>query len=448
MIKSGTKVTVLGAARSGVAVARLLKQLKAIPFVSEISPDEKFTDVVNILNQEGINYEFGKHSDSVFDSELVIISPGVPTNSEIVKQIQSRNIQIISELEFASSVSKALLIAITGTNGKTTTTSLMDHVLRKCKKDSHTAGNIGLAFSEIAGDLTENEFVSLEVSSFQLDFIENFKPKIAMILNITPDHLNRYNNDFGNYAASKLKIFSNQDENDYLILNADDDNLSEITKNVTPKLYHFSLKHELMKGAYLKDSTIVYVENGLEKFSCSINDISLRGEHNYANAMAVIIASKILGCSNADIIAALTSFNGVEHRLEFVRDVEGVAFINDSKATNVDSVWYALRSFDQPIFLILGGQDKGNDYSKIESLVVDKVKKIYAIGTSADTVFKYFHKKVKVEIKYSLEDCVLTANMETSPGDVVLLSPACASFDLFKNYEHRGEIFKKAVESL
>ncbi|MDP3831988.1 MAG: cyanophycin synthetase, partial [Ignavibacteriaceae bacterium] len=192
----------------------------------------------------------------------------------------------------------------------------------------------------------------------------------------------------------------------------------------------------------------IYKENGIEKFKCSINDIFLRGEHNYANVMAVVIAAKLLGCENEEILLGLKSFKGVEHRLEFVRNVEGVSFINDSKATNVDSVWYALRSFDQPIFLILGGQDKGNDYSKIENLVVDKVKKIYAIGSSADTVFKYFHKKVKVEIKYSLEECVLTANKETNHGDIVLLSPACASFDMFKNYEHRGEVFKKAVEAL
>lgn len=448
MIKNGTQVTVLGAARSGIAAAKLLKQLNAVPFVSDISNEEKLIDAANLLQKEGIKYEFGKHSDKVYDSEMVIISPGVPTNSEIVKQIKAKNIRIVSELEFASSVCKATLIAITGTNGKTTTTSLISHVLKSCKKSSYTAGNIGLALSELAAEINEDEFVALEVSSFQLDFIEKFKPKISMILNITPDHLNRYDNDFGKYAASKLKIFSNQDVNDWLIVNADDENLSVVNELKSPKVYKFSLQNEVMNGAYLRNSEIIYKENGIVKFSCSTNDISLRGEHNYANVMAVVIAAKLLGCENEEILLGLKSFKGVEHRLEFVRNVEGVSFINDSKATNVDSVWYALRSFDQPIFLILGGQDKGNDYSKIENLVVDKVKKIYAIGSSADTVFKYFHKKVKVEIKYSLEECVLTANKETNHGDIVLLSPACASFDMFKNYEHRGEVFKKAVESL
>jgi UDP-N-acetylmuramoylalanine--D-glutamate ligase len=448
VIKNGTQVTVLGAARSGIAAAKLLKQLNAVPFVSDISNEEKLIDAANLLQKEGIKYEFGKHSDKVYDSEMVIISPGVPTNSEIVKQIKAKNIRIVSELEFASSVCKATLIAITGTNGKTTTTSLISHVLKSCKKSSYTAGNIGLALSELAAEINEDEFVALEVSSFQLDFIEKFKPKISMILNITPDHLNRYDNDFGKYAASKLKIFSNQDVNDWLIVNADDENLSVVNELKSPKVYKFSLQNEVMNGAYLRNSEIIYKENGIVKFSCSTNDISLRGEHNYANVMAVVIAAKLLGCENEEILLGLKSFKGVEHRLEFVRNVEGVSFINDSKATNVDSVWYALRSFDQPIFLILGGQDKGNDYSKIENLVVDKVKKIYAIGSSADTVFKYFHKKVKVEIKYSLEECVLTANKETNHGDIVLLSPACASFDMFKNYEHRGEVFKKAVESL
>ncbi len=448
MINSGTRVTVLGAARSGIAAAKLLLRRNALPFVSDIYSEDKFGDVLHQLKEAGIKYEFGKHSDEVFKANFVIISPGVPTNSEIVKKIQEKNVRIISELEFAASLCKATLIAITGTNGKTTTTSLMDHVLKTSNKSSHSAGNIGLALSEIANDLNQDEYVALEVSSFQLDFIENFKPKIAMILNITPDHLNRYDNDFRKYAESKIKIFSNQDENDYSIINEDDENLSGIQKYAVSNVFSFSLKSEISNGAYFKDSNIIYVENGIEKFRCSTDDISLKGEHNYANTMAVIIASKILGLENSAIIAALKSFKGVEHRLEFVRDVDGVKFFNDSKATNVDSVWYALRSFEQPIFLILGGLDKGNDYSKIESLVVDKVKKIYAIGSSAEIVFKYFHKKIKVEIKSSLEESVLTANKETNNGDIVLLSPACASFDMFKNFEHRGEIFKKAVESL
>ncbi|MGE5496663.1 MAG: UDP-N-acetylmuramoyl-L-alanine--D-glutamate ligase, partial [Syntrophothermus sp.] len=243
-------------------------------------------------------------------------------------------------------------------------------------------------------------------------------------------------------------VFRNQDSNDFLILNDDDLLTPKVISNTSVNIFRFSLKNEVENGAYLMQNEIIFKINGAIEFTCPVSGISLKGEHNYANAMAVIIIAKLLKLKNEDIISALGSFPGVEHRLEFVREINGVKYINDSKATNVDSVWYALRSFDQPIFLILGGKDKGNDYDQIRDLVVERVKKIYAIGSSADKVFNYFHKLVKVEVKDSLQECINSANREARENEYVLLSPACASFDMFDNYEHRGLVFKEAVNSL
>jgi UDP-N-acetylmuramoylalanine--D-glutamate ligase len=343
---------------------------------------------------------------------------------------------------------KGNIIAITGTNGKTTTTSLCGHVFNQCGRNTFVAGNIGLAFSEIALDVEENEFVALEVSSFQLDLIDKFKPKVAIILNITPDHLNRYDESIDKYAESKQNIYENQDAGDYLILNKDNGTVLKYLKDHKSKSFYFSLNDELDNGCFKRNERIQFNKNKKEIFCCDVSDIKIKGEHNLTNAMAVICAAKIFKLDNHKIIKALQTFEGVEHRLEFVGEIDGVKFINDSKATNIDSVWYALKSFDGPIFLILGGQDKGNDYEQIKVLVIERVKKIYAIGSSAEKIFSFFHSSVKVEIKKSLEDVITTVINEAREGDVVLLSPACASFDMFDNYEHRGEVFKKSVNSL
>jgi len=269
-----------------------------------------------------------------------------------------------------------------------------------------------------------------------------------MILNITPDHLNRYENKVESYASSKQRIYENHDKNDYLILNKDNGEVLKYLKDHNSKSFFFSLNEEVENGCFKKEDKIHFRLNSKEVFSCNISDVKIKGEHNLANAMAVICAAKIYKLDNTRIIKALQTFEGVEHRLELVREIDGVKFINDSKATNVDSVWYALRSFNEPIFQILGGQDKGNDYEQIKALVLERVEKIYAIGSSADKVFNFFHKSVKVEIKKSLEEAVTTAINETRKGDIVLLSPACASFDMFDNYEHRGQAFKEAVNKL
>ncbi|MBK9097787.1 MAG: UDP-N-acetylmuramoyl-L-alanine--D-glutamate ligase [bacterium] len=444
----GKKISIIGAARSGVGAAKLVKRLGGIPFVSDLGSKEKIYDAVNQLEVEKIDFEFGGHSDRVYESTLMIVSPGVPNDSQVLTTARSKGIKLISEVEFAYHYCKGKVIAITGTNGKTTTTSLCGHVFNTCGYKTHVAGNIGLAFSEIALDVKEGEFVSLEVSSFQLDLIEKFKPAVAMILNITPDHLNRYENSVEKYAQSKQRIYTNQDEKDYLILNKDSHTVMNYLSDHKSKSIYFSLTEEQTNGCFYKDDKVIFKLNGKEEFICSRNDIKIRGEHNLANAMSVICAAKVFNLDNAGIIKGLQTFESVEHRLELVRQIDGIKYINDSKATNVDSVWYALKSFDEPILLILGGQDKGNDYNQIKELVLQKVKKIYAIGSSAEKVFNFFHQDVKVEIEKSLEDAVKSSSREARSGDVVLLSPACASFDMFNNYEHRGKVFKEAVNKL
>ena len=441
-------ISVIGAVRSGVGAAKLIKKLGGNPFVSDSGKNKNLIISGETLKENKINFEIGEHTDKVYDCDLMVVSPGVPSNAQILVDAKEKNIEIISEIELAYNFCKAKIIAITGTNGKTTTTSLCGHIFKTSGVKTFIAGNIGTAFSEIVLEASENDFVVLEVSSFQLDLIKDFKPNIGMILNITPDHLNRYENKFENYINSKLRLYKNQDKNDYLILNKDDEILINSLTNYSSKGFYFSLNEPQLNGCYLTGTQIIYNEDGELRFTCDTSGINLKGEHNIANAMAAVNAAKIFNLDNEKIKEGLKTFKGVEHRLEFVREVNGVTFINDSKATNVDSVWYALRSFDEPIFLILGGQDKGNDYSQIKQLVIDKVKKIYAIGSSADKVFNFFHSEVKVEVKPSLEDVVIAANQEARENEIVLLSPACASFDMFDNYEHRGKIFKEAVNKL
>jgi UDP-N-acetylmuramoylalanine--D-glutamate ligase len=444
----GKQISVIGAARSGLGAAKLIKRLGGIPFVSDSGSKEKFVEAKSVLENEKIQYEINGHTEKVFDCSLMIVSPGVPLNAEVLINARNKHIELISEIELAYHYCKGKIIAITGTNGKTTTTSLCGHVFNTCGFRTHVAGNIGLAFSELVTEVTEHEFVALEVSSFQLDLINQFKPDVAIILNITPDHLDRYDNNLQLYAESKQRIYSNQQEKNYLILNYDSETTIKYLKDYKSKSFYFSLNQKQNNGCYLSGDDVVFRINDSENFRCKRTDINIRGEHNLANAMAVISAAKVFNLDNEGITKALQTFENVEHRLELVREVDGIKFINDSKATNVDSVWYALRSFDEPLFLILGGQDKGNDYEQIKQLVIDKVKKIYAIGSSAEKVFNFFHTNVKTEIKETIEDAVNNAIKEARSGEVVLLSPACASFDMYDNYEHRGRIYKEAVNNL
>lgn len=444
----GKKISIIGAVKSGIAAARLAKKLNAIPFVSDSSAEEKLINAKEIFEKENINYEFRLHSEKVYDCDFIVTSPGVPTNSEVLSKAIQNGIKIYSEIEFASWFCKASIISITGTNGKTTTTALMNHALIYYGLKSVAAGNIGNPFSDIVLDLNDNDFVVLETSSFQLDFIENFKPHFSIILNITPDHLDRYENDFSKYIASKINIVKNQTEDDFFIYNADDSNTISTMKNSRVQKLGFSTKKEIPVGAFLKNDDLYFAWFGKVSKVASVRDLFIKGEHNVANALPVLAISKLLNIPNQKIREAFSSFKGVEHRIEFVRELNGVEYYNDSKATNVDSVVVALKSFTKPIYLILGGKDKGNNYDDIKDLVKEHVVKIYAIGSSAQKVYDYFNSIIETEIKSSLEECVQSARKEAKQNSVVLLSPACASFDMFENYEHRGKIFKEAVNNL
>ncbi len=442
------KISIIGAVRSGIGTAKLVKELGGFPFVSDIGTKESLKDAIAIFDSLGIEYEYGKHSERIYDCNFIVTSPGVPSDSEVLKKAFKKKISVYSEVEFASWFCKGKIISITGTNGKTTTTALINHTLNECGIKCYEAGNIGKAFSEITLHVKENEFVALETSSFQLDFIKNFKPFFSLILNITPDHLDRYNNSFDEYIESKIKIMNNQDENDFFVYNADDKLTYSSMQNKRVQKIGFSLNNELQVGAFRKNNKLHFSWFGSTNEICSVDDLYIKGEHNVANALAVLAVVKTLNLPNQKIKNAFKTFKGVEHRIEFVREINGVEYFNDSKATNVDSVVVALRTFNKPLFLILGGKDKGNNYDQIKELVTKNVKKIYAIGSSAQKVYDYFNKIVVTEKKDSLEDCIIAARKEAEPGTVVLLSPACASFDMFDNYEHRGKVFKKAVNNL
>jgi len=443
---SNKKISIIGAVRSGLAAAKLAKILGAIPFVSDTSSREKLEKNIAELEKLNINYEVGNHTEKIFDADFVIVSPGVPQNAYPIIEAKKLGIEVISEIEFAAWFCKGDIVSITGTNGKTTTTELISFILNKSGFTCYTAGNIGRAFSDIALDVQQNEFVSLETSSFQLDNIKLFKPKYSLVLNITPDHLDRYENNFDLYKKSKMLVTKNQLADDYFIYNADDMHidLSEVKANKIG----FSVRQELSIGGFLSNNNLIYSNELLEEKIVSTKELIIKGEHNAGNALAAICVAKLIGCDSSSIHEALCAFKGVEHRIEFVREFNGVEYYNDSKATNVDSVWYALRSFEKPIFLILGGKDKGNDYNQILDLVKKNVKKIYAIGSSANKVYNFFQNIIDVEYKQTMSDCVNAARAEAKSGEVVLLSPACASFDMFDNFEHRGKVFKEAVMRL
>ncbi len=441
------KITVIGAARSGVSAALLLKKYGANVFVSDLSSTEKIQEYLNILRTNYIQYETGLHSEKVFDCSLMVISPGVPSNSSVVLDAISRGIKVISEVELAYHFCPAKIIAITGSNGKTTTTSLIGKIFESAGKEHVVAGNIGVAFSSVVESLTENSTAIIEVSSFQLDHIEQFKPDVSVLLNITPDHLDRYDNSMEKYSASKAKIFKNQTEKEYLIYNYDDPVISNLVCDSKATLLPFSTKIELEKGAYIDwvNKKVILSNNEEKSVVIGIDQIGIRGIHNFYNSLAAILAARVMNISLNSIALALKDFKGVEHRLEFVRELNGVRYINDSKATNVDSVYYALTAFENPVILILGGRDKGNDYTKLKPVVKSKVKKIIAIGESANKIKNEFR---NVEIANSMQEAVNLAAGFAVTGDIVLLSPACASFDWFNNYEHRGNVFKELVMKL
>lgn len=447
----GKHFSVLGGARSGVAVAKLLKAGGAVVFVSDKAPAATMRVAVNELEAAGIEYEFGENSVKVLRAQTLVLSPGVPSDMSLVKEAMTRGLNVVSEVEVASWFCEAPMVAITGTNGKTTTTTLIGRMFEDARRPCIVAGNIGTAFSQVVNNIGSDGAAVLEISSFQLDHIQSFRPRVAVWLNITPDHLDRYEHSYEKYIAAKCRVFENQRGGDVLVYNIDDETERRTVEKLAPPSVEklaFSIRKDTHEGAFVKKGVMVVRLGGVESEVIPTGEISIRGVHNLYNAMAATLAARVMGVSNASIRATLKNFKGVEHRLEFVREANGVMYVNDSKATNVDSVWYALQSFDRPIVLLLGGRDKGNDYTRLDDLVRKNVRGIVAIGESADKVSRAFASIVPVTQASTMEEAVRSASRLAVPGDVVLLSPACASFDWFENYEHRGRVFKTLVGEL
>ena len=442
------KLSVIGAARSGIAVAKLLHNAGALVFVSDKTGAERLQAEARSLSDLGIAHELGGHSERVYDCSSMVISPGVPTNAPVVIEARKRSIDVVSEVEVASWFCRSPIVAITGSNGKTTTTTLIERILGDAKKKHAVAGNIGTAFSSVVLELDPAGIAILEISSFQLDHCETFRPRISAIMNITQNHMDRYDHSMEKYAEAKARIFMNQVGDDVVLYDADDEWTSKIVQKARCRRIPFSIRQALPEGAFEEGGKLVTVLDGKRSEIISVDDISIKGPHNLYNAMASSLVGQLSGVGAASIRATLRNFKGVEHRQEFVREVNGVRFYNDSKATSVDAVWYALQSFDRPIVLMLGGRDKGNDYSRIADLVRKNVRAIVAMGESADKVEKAFSGIKPLRRAASIDEAVLAAQGMAQAGDVVLLSPACASFDWFENYEQRGRVFKELVKNL
>ena len=438
------KIVVLGGGESGFGAAYLAKKKGLEVFLSDkglIKDDYK-----KLLTDAGIEFEEGKHDDDrILAADWIIKSPGIPKKAEIISKINRKGIRLSSEIEFASEFTDAKIIAITGSNGKTTTTSLIYHILKNDDLKVGLGGNIGKSFAKQVADENFDYYV-LEVSSFQLDDIQNFRPYISLLLNLSQDHLDQYNYNYEEYALAKFRITENQENDNFFIYNKDDEmsmNLLEKLE-IKAKMIPFSLKEKLKEGGYLTEDKMTIKLDG--EFSMKIDELALVGNHNIANSLAASIAGKILKISNESIRNSLTTFQAVEHRLEQVAEINGVKFINDSKATNVNATYYALESMKQPTVWIVGGVDKGNDYTEIEALVKRKVKAIVCLGIDNQKILDFF--KDKKELIYStssMEEAVKISKSLAKSGDTVLLSPCCASFDLFDNYKDRGSKFKKEV---
>lgn len=447
--RAGERLVVLGAGESGAGAAYLAQQQGYEVFVSDFGAiADKYKAQ---LQAWGIRFEEKQHTEAkIFQAVEVIKSPGIPEKAPIIKALRERNIPVISEIEFAGRYTKANIIGITGSNGKTTTTSLTYHILKNAGLNVGLAGNIGKSFAyQVA---TENfDHYVLELSSFMLDDMYQFRVNIAVLLNITPDHLDRYDYKMQNYADSKFRIVQNQTAEDYFIYCADDAETQKgmASRSFAAQLLPFSISKTLPLGAYLDHEKLI-INTPNNHLEMTITKLALQGKHNIYNSMASGIVSKVLELRNENIRESMGDFKSVPHRLEHVADISGIRFINDSKATNVNSTWYALESMpDSKVVLILGGVDKGNDYNELTGLVKNKVKAIVCLGTNNQRIHEAFADEVKTMVDTtSAKDAVAAAYKLAVKGDTVLLSPACASFDLFKNYEERGDQFKAAVMEL
>lgn len=443
------ELVILGSGESGTGAAILAHKQGIDVFVSDMGkiPESYKAELMEL----GIPFEELQHTEEVIlGAKEIVKSPGIPEKASMIKKIREKSIPIISEIEFAFRYKRdSKIICITGSNGKTTTTSLTYEMLKLAGYDVSVVGNIGYSFAKQIA-IKATAWYVMEISSFQLDDIFTFRPDIAVITNITPDHLDRYEYDFDKYRQAKFNIASFQTEQDYLILCKDDKasiNYLEHNK-LTPKILYFTMNEQLnTDGAYINRNELILRMNG-EPFSISIHDLSLKGKHNVYNSMAAGISSRVAEVRNESIRECLKNFKSIEHRMEPVASIRGVEFINDSKATNLNSVWYALESMQKPTILILGGVDKGNDYTEIEELIKEKVKAIVCLGVENSAIHQAFDHLVPITDADSTDEAVRKAYEFATSGDCVLLSPACASFDLFKNYEDRGEQFKQSVRAL
>ncbi|MCD0488430.1 UDP-N-acetylmuramoyl-L-alanine--D-glutamate ligase [Pedobacter sp. MC2016-14] len=443
------RIAILGAGESGVGAAILARKQGFDVFVSDFGAiADRYK---NTLDELGVTYEEKQHTaEEILVAVEVIKSPGIPDTAPIIVALKKKNIPVISEIEFAKRYTSAKTICITGSNGKTTTTMLTYHILKKAGLNVGLAGNIGHSFA--AQVATENfDWYVLEISSFMLDDMFEFRADIAVLLNITPDHLDRYDYKMSNYAASKMRVAQNQTQAQYFIYCADDEETLKALKTTTinATMYPFSIRKKVEKGAYLEGNTIHININQEEQLTMSISELALQGKHNTYNSMASGIVARVLDIRNETIREGMGDIKNIEHRLEFVAKISGVDYINDSKATNVNSTWYALESVPAKVVLILGGVDKGNDYDMLRSLVKSKVKAIVCLGKDTKRIHDAFEDDVEVIVNtFSMHEAVQLSYHLAKKGDTVLLSPACASFDLFKNYEDRGNQFKAAVKEL
>lgn len=441
------RVLVVGLARTGVATALFCVARGACVTATDTRTEKELGDTVVALRKAGVVLELGGHrQELILDSDLIIPSPGVPADAPVLQFARSKGVTIWSEIELAYRFLKGRLIGITGSNGKTTTTSLIEHILRSAGFPTMLAGNIGTPLISCIEKTSDKTVTVAELSSFQLELIERFRPNISVFLNLTPDHLDRHHT-LESYGAAKARIFENQTESDSAVLNADDPGTTPYAP-AKPQLFWFSRKQRVAQGAFVKEGEILFRRDGDEGTILKLADIPLAGAHNVENVLAAVAATRLAAAEPAVIAKGVRSFAGVEHRLEFVAEIGGVRFYNDSKATNVDATLKALDAFPGRILIILGGKDKGSDYTVLQAPLREKAILALLIGAAADKIEKQIAGSVAIEQAGTLERAVETAAHAARAGDVVLLAPACASFDQFQNYEHRGRVFKELVHQL
>lgn len=441
------RVLVVGLGKSGVASALFLQQRGARVSVSDAKSPEQLRHEIPVLLDAGIVVETGEHGERTFrDQDMIVVSPGVPTDMPLLRRARQAGMPIIGEIELAYRFLKGNIVAVTGSNGKTTTTTLVGDLLAASGRDTLVGGNIGTPAITLVDHAADTTWIVLEASSFQLETIERFRPKIAAVLNVTPDHLDRHYS-FENYAAAKARIFQNQTADDFAVLNADDPTCLSMAANVKSRVYWFSRLHDVERGAFVRGQNIVWRDSGRDETIMPVSEISLKGAHNLENVLAAVCAGMMVKADPGQIRRAIDEFRAVEHRLEYVATIRGVEYYNDSKATNVDAAIKALESFPGRIHLILGGKDKGSDYSVLNSLLKQRVKHVYTIGSAAAKIESQLA-GAEVTRAQTLDAAVKRAAELATAGDIVLLAPACASFDQFDSYEHRGRTFKQLVSDL